>query len=78
MFFITTKFQEILLSGFKGVTLTNYFSSIFHFRQISKLKKGVTPRKKNGIKISSRYAHVHNMSFITTKFNEILSSNSEE
>ena len=46
MSFITTKFQEILLSGFSGVVLTNCFSSIFHFRQFLKFKKGVTSRKK--------------------------------
>ena len=46
MSFITTKFHEILLSSFREVALTNSFSSIFHFGQISKLKKGVTPRKK--------------------------------
>ena len=46
MFFITTKFQEILLNGFREVALTNCFSSIFHFGQISKLKKGVILRKK--------------------------------
>mgnify|MGYP003683400481 CR=1 FL=1 len=45
MSFINTKFQEILLSGFIGVALTNYFSSIFHFGQISKFKRGVTPIK---------------------------------
>ena len=43
---VTTKFQEILLSGFRGVALTNCFSSIFNFGQISKFKKGVTPKKK--------------------------------
>ena len=43
---ITTKFHAILLSGFSEVVLTNCFSSIFHFRQISKLKKGVNMRKK--------------------------------
>ena len=72
--FITTKFYKILLSGFRGVALTNCFSSIFHFGQISKFKKGVTPRKKNWIKISCGYAHLHIMSFITTKFHEILLS----
>ena len=46
MSFSTTKFQEILLSGFRGVALTDYFSSIFHFGQISKFKKGVIPRKQ--------------------------------
>ena len=71
MSFINTKFQEILLSGFRGVALTNCFSSIFHFRQISKLKKSVTPRNKKGIKISCGYVHLHIMSFITTKFHEI-------
>ena len=43
--FITKKFQEILLSGLRGVVLTNCFSSIFHFGQISKFKKGVIPEK---------------------------------
>ena len=129
--FKTTKFHEILLSGFRGVALTNCFSSIFHFGQISKFKKGVIPRKKwnqnflwictsthyvlhynkvsgncwavseelrwqtvlsnifhfgqiskfkkgvtlwkkNWIKISCGYAHLHGMSFTTTKFHEIL------
>ena len=65
-----SKFHAILLRGFGGVVLTNCFSSIFHFRQISKFKKGVNPRKKNGIKISCEYAQVHIMSFITTKFHE--------
>ena len=46
MTFITTKFHAILLSGFSGVVLTNCFTSIFHFRQISKFKKGVNPREK--------------------------------
>ena len=45
MSFITTKFQEILLSGFRGVALTNCFSSILNFGQISKFKKGVPPKK---------------------------------
>ena len=43
MSFTTTKLQEILLSGFRGFALTN---CIFSFGQISKLKKGVTQRKK--------------------------------
>ena len=46
MSFIATKFHEIQLSGFRGVALTNCFNSIFHFGQISKFKKGATPRKK--------------------------------
>ena len=58
---------------FSGVVLTNCFSSIFHFGQISKFKKGVNPRK-HGIKISYGYAHLHIMSFITTKFQKILLS----
>ena len=44
--FINTKFHEILLSGFRGVSLTNCFRSIFHLSQISKFKKGVITRKK--------------------------------
>ena len=31
---------------FCGVALTQCFGSIFHFGQISKLKKGIIPRKK--------------------------------
>ena len=46
MSFIITKFHEIQLSGFRGAALSNCFSSIFHFGQISKFKRGVTPRKK--------------------------------
>ena len=76
MSFITTNFHEFLLSGFRGVAQTNCFSSIFHFGQISKLKKDVhvTPRKKNSIKMSCEYAHLNIMYFITTKFHEILLS----
>ena len=46
MSFITIKFHEILLSGFRRVALTNCFSTIFHFGQISQFKKGVILRKK--------------------------------
>ena len=46
MYFITTKFKEVLLSSFGGVALTNCFSSIFQFGQISKFKKGLTLKKK--------------------------------
>ena len=74
MFFITTKFHAILLSGFSGAVMTNCFSSIFHFRQISQFKKGHCSQKKNWIKISCEYARVHILSFITTKFPEILLS----
>ena len=74
MSFITTKFREILLSGFWGVALTNCFSSNFHFRQISKLKKSVIQRKKIESKFSYEYTHLHIISFITTKFHEILLS----
>ena len=41
MSFKATKFQEILLSGFRGVALKYCFTSIFHFGQISKFKKSV-------------------------------------
>ena len=44
--FTSKKFHEILLSGFRGIVLTNSFSSISHFGQISKFKKDVIPRKK--------------------------------
>ena len=64
MSFITTTFQKILWSGFKGVVLTNCLSSFFHFDQIFKFKKGVTPRKKNWIKIFCGYAHLNWTYFI--------------
>ena len=50
--FTTAKFHKILLSGFRGVALTNCFSRIFHFGQISKFKQGVTPRKFQEILLS--------------------------
>ena len=71
---ICPSFQEILLSGFRGVVLTNCLSSIFHFGQKSKFKKGVDKREKNWIKVSCGCAHLHIMSFITIKFQEILLS----
>ena len=46
MSFTTTKFHKILLSGFRGVALTNCSCSIFHFSQISKFKMSVTLGKK--------------------------------
>ena len=64
MSFTTTKFQEILLSSFRGLALTICFSSIFHFGLISKFKKGDCFERKNGIKIFCGYAHLHiTMSF---------------
>ena len=48
-------------------------SRIFHFGQISKFKKSVTP-KKNWIKITCGYAHLHIICFITSNFYEILLS----
>ena len=68
MSFVSTKFQEILLSGFRGVSLTTALSSIFHFGQNSKFKK------EQYIRISCGYALLHITSFITTKFQEILLS----
>ena len=70
--FITTKFQEFLLSSFRGVSLTNCWSGIFHFGQKFLVQKGHNSEKKNGIKISCGYAHLHNMFFKTTKFYDIL------
>ena len=75
MFSITTKFHKILLSGFRGVALTNCFSSIFHFGQISKFKKINFSQKK----IESKFPvdmHIYALSksYITTKFHEILLS----
>ena len=54
---------------------SNCFSSIIYFGQISyKVQKGCNSKKKKRIKLSCRYAHLHIMSFITTKFQEILLS----
>ena len=64
MSFITTKFHEILLSSFREVVLTR--------QTVVSFKKGRNSQKKNGIKISCVYAHLHIMSFITPKFQEIL------
>ena len=72
MSYISTKFHEILLTGFRGIPLTNCFSRIFNFGQISKFKRGIIPGNKNYIKISCGYAHVHSMSFITTSFTKFL------
>ena len=51
---------------------TDCFSGIFQYGQISKFKKGVIPRKKKWNKIFCGHAYLHIMSFITTKFHEIL------
>ena len=67
-----TQFQEILLSGF---ALTNCFSSIIIFGQISKFKGGIIPGEINWIKtFFFKYVHLHIMFLITTNFNEILLS----
>ena len=47
----------------------------FHaFLSNFKVQKERNSEKKNGIKISCGYAHLHIMPFITTKFQEILLS----
>ena len=46
MFFITTKFHDNLLSGFRGVALTNCFNNIFKCGQICKFKRGIIPPQK--------------------------------
>ena len=44
---LTTKLlvNEILLSGFKAVAMTNCFSTKYNFGQTSKLKSSTIPRK---------------------------------
>ena len=64
------KFLKNLLSGFREFALTNCFSSRFNFGRISKFKSG----RKN---IESKFPaniHIYSVSFITTKFHEILLS----
>ena len=67
------KFHKILLSCFKELALTNYFSSISNFGQISKFKSGIIPRKNIESKFPANI-HIYSVSFITTKFHEILLS----
>ena len=64
MSIITTKYHETLLRSFRGIALKNWFSSFFHFGQISKFKGGGTPWKKLNQKLWQ--AHLHSVSFITT------------
>ena len=68
MSLITAKFHEILLSSFSGVVLTSCFNCIFHFWKIFKYYLW----KKPWIGISCKCAHLLSMSFIITKFYEIL------
>ena len=44
---LTTKLHvnEILLSGYHGVAVTNCFSTKYNFGQTSKLKSSISPRK---------------------------------
>ena len=73
MSFIITKFQEIMLSCFRGVALTNCFEKYLSFWPNFKFKKGITLRKKLN-QNSCKYAHLHIMSFITTTFHKIMLS----
>ena len=60
---------------FQRICANKKNSSIFHFGQISKFKKGVTPRKKMESKFPvDMHIYTLYMSFITTKFQEILLS----
>ena len=72
---LTIKLLEILLSGIRGVALTNCFSSISHFGKISKFKRGIIPRKKN---LNQNFLltckTIHSMCLITRKFHKILLS----
>ena len=72
MSFITTNFHEILWSGFRGVALTNWFSSIFQLAKFLSSKMAPLLREKKMNQISCGYAHLHIISFITTTFHEIL------
>ena len=65
-----TMFHEILFSGFRGVALTNCFSGIFNFWSNFQVQKGqchINPRKKIESKLPANI-----MSYITTKFHEIM------
>ena len=73
MSFITTKFQVILLSDFRGVAPTRKTVVSFILAKFLSSKRALL-REKSGIKMSCGYAHLHIMSFITTNFHEILLS----
>ena len=71
MSFITTTFQEILLSGLRGVVLTR--KTVVSF-VLAKFQKGRNSEKK---KLNQNFlwiSYLYSMSFITTKFHEILLS----
>ena len=88
MSYLHTKFHDNWISSFRGVVMTRFWDGrtdgwtdgrsdctprpAFAFGEAG--KKGAIPRKKNWIKISCGYAHLHIMSFITRKFHEILLS----
>lgn len=74
---LNQKFQSICTRinsnmKFRGIVLINCFSSISNFVQISKFKMSLTPREENLIKSPWEDAHIHGMSFITTKLHETL------
>ena len=71
MAFITTEFLETLLSGLGGAALTNCFSGILNFGRIFNIKRDITPRKKNQIRIFQPICSP-SLFIITTKFHEIL------
>jgi hypothetical protein len=71
MSLLPTKFHEILFSSFRGVVLTTCIRSIF--RETFKFK-GVYLPQIYGINISWKYAQLHMVSLLPTKFHEILFS----
>ena len=68
---LPTKFHEIMFSSFRGVALTSCFS-----RKFGKFlsSKGHNSHKIQAIKISWKYAQLHIVSLLSTKFHEILFS----
>ena len=66
------KISRNSVSGFRGVALTNCFKrSIVYFQlrpEFPSSKRAYNSQEKKWVKISCKYAHLHSMSFIITKF----------
>ena len=66
-------FRKLCWAVSEELRWLTFLRSIFHFGQILSSKRAQL-WEKNWIKISCKYAHLHIMSFITTKFHKILLS----
>ena len=67
-------FTKFYWAVFQRNCADRMFQKYLSFWSNFKVQKGGNSKKKNGIKISCGYAHLHGMSFITAKFHETLLS----